>query len=96
MLTQEIRTKLIEQIQENPQKAIEEIKKDPEILKFLLARDTELNKTKEQLANERIKYVNMNSQMQRQLDEQAKKLKTTQGLLIGAGVLWFLSLLDKK
>jgi hypothetical protein len=96
MLTDELRKKLIKLMQENPQEAMKELQKDPKLLEILLNNDSELKKTKEELNNERIKYVNMTSDMQVQLRQKAADLKTTQGLLIGAGVLFLLSLLGKK
>ena len=95
MLSDDLRNKLLELMKTKPQEAIKEFQKDPKLLEILLNSDNELNKTKEQLNNDRIKYVNMTSAMQKDLKEQAAKLKTTQGLLIGAGLLWFLNLLDE-
>ncbi len=96
MLIQELRDKLINLMKEHPQKAIEELQKDPRLVDILLNNDNELKKTKEQLHNERIKYVNMTSQMQLELKQRSVELKISQGLLIGAGVLLLLSLLKKK
>lgn len=83
-------------MKENPQEAIKELQNDPKLLELMLHNDDELKKTKQELNNERIKYVNMTNQMQQELVVQAEKLNTTQGLLIGAGVLLLLSLLRKK
>ena len=96
MLTQELRQSLIKKIRENPKEAIKELERNPKILDLLLTSDVELQKKQEELRNEKVKYVNMTSHMQTQLRQQADKLKTTQGLLIGAGVLFLLSLLDEK
>ena len=94
MLTDNLRTNLIDLMKTNPQEAIKEFQKDPKLFEILLSQNTELNKTKEQLNNDRIKYINMTSAMQNNLKEQAEKLKTTQGLLIGVGLLWFLNRLS--
>jgi len=90
MLTQDLRNKLVHAIKTDPKEAIKFIEKDPRILELLLNNDREL----EQEKNEKIKYVNITHQMQSQLQEEAKKLNTTQGLLIGAGVLLLLTLLE--
>ncbi|MBI5391414.1 hypothetical protein HZB00_00260 [Candidatus Woesearchaeota archaeon] len=92
MLSKELREKLIQAMKKDPKEALKEIEKDPRILEFLLNRDQEA----EMERNEKIKYVNMTYEMQNKLAEEAKKLNTTQGLLIGAGILLILSLLDKE
>lgn len=92
MLSKELREKLIQAMKKDPKEALKEIEKDPRILDILLNSDREAETEK----NERIKYVNMTYEMQNRLSEEAKKLNTTQGLLIGAGILLLLSLLDKK
>lgn len=89
MLSQDLRNQLIHSMRTNPKDAIKEIEKDPRILEILL-NNIETEK------NEKIKYINMTSQMQLQLEQKAKQLKITQGLLIGAGILLILSLLDNK
>ena len=91
MLTENLRKELIEKIRNHPKEAIKIIEKEPKILEILLNATKEAEKEKA----EKIKYVNMTMQMEQQLQEKAKQLNTTQGLLIGAGVLWLLSLLDK-
>lgn len=95
MLTQDLRNKMMDMIRKNPLAAIKELEKNPELLKLLLNNDNKLQETEEALKNERIKYVNMTNQMQAQLVEQAEKLRTTQGLLIGAGLLFLLAHLDQ-
>lgn len=90
MLSQDFRDKLIRKMKENPKEAIAELKKQPKILDILLASDIQA----EQETKERVKYVNMTQDMQVQLVQKSKELKTTQGLLIGAGILLLLSLLD--
>ena len=92
MLSKELREKLIEAMKKDPKEAMKEIEKDPRILELLLNNDREAEMEK----SEKIKYVNMTYQMQNKLAEEAKKLNTTQGLLIGAGILLLLSLLDKE
>lgn len=84
MLSEDLRKKLRQSIKKNPKEAAKLIEKEPQILEALLNNDEQI-----------IKYINMNSQMQTQLEEKAKELKTTQGVLIGAALLWFLYLLDK-
>ena len=71
---------------------MKEIEKDPGILKLLLNsdREAEIERT------EKIKYVNMTYDMQNRLSQESKKLKVTQGLLIGAGILLLLALLDER
>lgn len=83
MLSDEFREILRKKLSKNPKEAIKEIEKDPQILNLLL--DSESEKTK---------YVKMNQDLQNKLQQQADKLNVTQGLLIGAGLLLFLSLLD--
>ena len=90
MLTKELREKLIELMKNKPKEAIKEIEKEPQILKILLNSDNEAENERK----EKLKYVNMTSQMQTQLEQKSKDLKTTQGILIGAGILLILSLLD--
>lgn len=77
-------------MKDKPKDAIKEIEKNPDILKILL---NDSNRAEAE-RKEKLKYVNMNCQMQNQLEEKSKKLKTTQGVLIGAGILLLLSLLD--
>ena len=96
MLSDELRTKLMELMKSNPQEAVKEVQKEPKFLEILLNNENELKNTKEQLTNERTKYVNMTAAMQTNLKEQAEKLKTTQGLLLGAGLLLFLRLLSEE
>ena len=91
MLSQELRKKLKEEIKKDPKKALKMIEKEPQILQILLNSEEKAEET----YKEKIKYVNMNSQMQAQLEEKAKQLKITQGILIGGALLWFLSLLDE-
>lgn len=83
MLTDDFRNKLMQKLTQNPKEAVREIEKNPQILKFLL--DSE---------SEKIKYIKMNKDLQIQLQRQSKKLNVTQGWLIGAGLLLFLSLLN--
>lgn len=85
MLSEEFREKLMKNLIQNPKEAVKEIEKDPQILKMLL--DSE---------GEKIKYIKMNEELQTKLQEQARKMNVTQGWLIGAGLLLFLSLLDSK
>jgi len=90
MLTENLRKELMEKIRKNPKEAIKIISKEPKILEILL----NANKEAERERIEKIKYVNMTVQMEHRLQEKARQLNTTQGLLIGAGILWILSLLD--
>lgn len=85
MLSEEIREKLIKKLIQSPKEAVREIEKDPQILKMLL--DSE---------GEKIKYIKMNEELQTKLQDQARKMNVTQGWLIGAGLLLFLSLLDDR
>lgn len=101
MLSKELREKLIELMKKVPKEAIKEIEKDPKILEILLNNDLRLENEKERYAKqletekrEKIKYINMTYDMQVRLEEKARQLRTTQGLLIGAGILLLLSLLD--
>lgn len=96
MLSEELRIKLAQMMKDNPQEAIKEIQNDPKLLEILLNNDNELHKTKQELNNERTKYVNMTSSMQQDLREKSAQLKVSQGLLIGAGVLLLLKLLDEN
>ena len=92
MITKDIIDRLREDLKKNPEKAIEVLKKEPQIIEMLLNASEEVEKEK----NEKVKYVNMNAQMDRQLRDTAEQLKTTQGTLIGAGLLFLLLLLDKN
>ena len=92
MLTEELRTKLVQTIKDDPREAIKLIKKEPKILDLLLNSENQLAQERQ----EKIKYINMTQQMNLQLQQEAKKLKKTQGILIGAGLLLLLSLLEKK
>lgn len=83
MLTDDFRDNLMKKLVKNPIEAVKEIEKNPQILKFLL--DSE---------GEKIKYIKMNKELQTKLQQQSDKLNVTQGWLIGAGLLLFLSLLD--
>jgi hypothetical protein len=92
MLTQDLRDKLAEKMKNNPKEAINMIQSDPHILEILLNANEEAEREK----NEKIKYVNMTMEMDRQLKERANQLKTTQGALIGAGILLLLALLKDE
>lgn len=85
MLTDTFRQKLRQQLVKEPRQAVKEIEKNPQILKFLL--DSE---------EQKIKYIKMNQELENRLQQQAEKLNVTQGWLIGAGLLLFLSLLDDR
>ena len=87
MLSQELVIKLTQLLKEKPKEAIKEIEQEPKILEVLLnsAKEADVEKTR---------YVNMTAEMQQKLQEKSKELKVTQGLLIGAGVLLILSLLE--
>ena len=75
---------------------VKEIEKNPNILSILLDDQKELARTKQELNNERTKYVIMTAEMQRQLQAKAEELKTTQGLLIGGAILMLLSQMNKR
>ncbi len=92
MLSDELRTKLSLMMKDNPRAALKEIEQNPKILEILLMNDNEVQKER----NEKIKYINMTQSMQLQLQQEADRLKTTQGLLIGAGILLLLSWLEKN
>ena len=84
MLSDRIRADLRKKLRDNPKSAVKEIEKDPQILKMLL--DSE---------GDKIKYINMNDDLQNRLQEKADQLNVTQGWLLGAGLLLFLSLMDE-
>lgn len=92
MLTEELTKKLKELILKDPKTALAEIGKNPQILKALLDSQDNIEKEK----REKLKYVNMNQQMQFQLEQKSKELKTTQGVLIGAGIFLLLALLGNS
>ena len=85
MLSEDLREKLMKKLTHDPKEAIKEIENDPQILKLLLDSD-----------GEKIKYIKMNQELQNTLQRQSERLNLTQGLLIGAGLLFFLSLLDER
>lgn len=91
-MTENLRKDLRKMIVEDPKTAIKTIEKEPNILEMLLNADEEADRER----REKIKYVNMTMQMDQQLREKAKQLKTTQGVLIGAGILLLLSLLERE
>ena len=91
MLSKELRDKLMKLIRENPKEAIKEIEKEPQLLDILLRSENRL----ENEEREKIKYINMTQQSQKQLQEASKKLKTSQGALIGLGIILLLELFDK-
>ncbi len=84
MLSLEFREKLMKMLRERPKEAVKQIEKDPQILKMLL--DSESEKTK---------YIKMNDELQKRLEQKADQLNVTQGWLLGAGLLLFLSLMDE-
>lgn len=86
-----IQKKLMQIMKDDPKEAIKIIENEPKLLEILLTSEDQLEKEK----SEKIKYINMTRGMEIQLQEAAKKLKTTQGLLIGAGIFWLLSNLKK-
>lgn len=83
MLSDDIREDLRKKLIKNPKQAVKDIEKDPQILKMLL--DSE---------SEKIKYIKMNEELQTRLQQKAHDLNVTQGWLLGAGLLLFLSLMD--
>jgi len=83
MLSDIIRKDLRKKLTENPKAAVREIEKDPQILKMLLDSD-----------GEKIKYIKMNEELQNMLQKKANDLNTTQGWLLGAGILLLLSLMS--
>lgn len=85
MLSDDFREKLMRKLTQDPKEAVKEIEKNPQILKILL--DSE---------GEKVKYIKMNEDLQTKLQQQAQKLNVTQGWLIGAGLLLFISLLDER
>ena len=85
MLGDDFREKLMRKLIQDPKEAVKEIEKNPQILKLLL--DSE---------GEKVKYIKMNEDLQTKLQQQSAKLNVTQGWLIGAGLLLFLSLLDER
>jgi len=85
MLIDDFREKLKRKLIQDPKEAVKEIEKNPQILNLLL--DSE---------GEKVKYIKMNEELQTRLRQQSEKLNVTQGWLIGAGLLLFLSLLDDK
>jgi len=91
MLTKELREKLRQEIKSDPRRVVELLEKEPQIIEILLDSDEQI----EQERNEKIKYVNMSAEMDRQLRNKANQLKTTQGALIGTAILSLLLLFDK-
>jgi len=85
MLSEDFRDKLMKKLIQSPKDAVKEIENDPQILRILLDSDSE-----------KIKYIKMNQELQNMLQHQSERLNVTQGLLIGAGLLLFLSLLDER
>ncbi len=85
MLTDDFREKLKRKLTQDPKEAVKEIEKNPQILNILLDSD-----------GEKVKYIKMNQELQTKLTQQSQKLNVTQGWLIGAGLLLFLSLLDDR
>lgn len=99
MLTKEFRDKLVKLVKNDIKTAIKELELNPKLLELLLSDQDELERAKAEIAHERserIKYINMTAEMERQLREQATRLQTTQGLLIGAGVFMLLQHLEGR
>jgi hypothetical protein len=92
MLTEELTKRLRELIIKNPTEAINEIGRNPQIIKALLDSQNEVESER----RDKLKYVNMNQQMQIQLEQKSKELNMTQGVLIGAGIFLLLALLSKS
>jgi len=84
MLNKILINSLREKLRENPKDAVKVLEEDPQILRALLDAESET-----------IKYINMSNQMEQQLRETAQRLKTTQGVVIGVGILFLLMLLDR-
>lgn len=95
MLTENIRKELMENIKKNPKEIRKILEDDPKMFEMLLSEVQKVKDEANQERQEKIKYINMTNQMETQLREQAQKLQTTQGVLIGVGILWLLSQLDK-
>ncbi len=66
----------------NPTNAVKSIEENPKLLESLLQSD-----------EDKVKYVKLSNKMDMQLREQAEKLKTTQGALLGLGLMFLLMLL---
>jgi hypothetical protein len=98
ILTDELKKKLKEQLKNNPTEAIKIIQQNPKLIEALLAAEDEksrLENEKHGLDGERVKYMNISSQLNQQLVTTAQDLKTTQGFLLGAGLLVLLMLMDR-
>ena len=91
MLSDALVQTLKEKMKNDPSEVIKEIEHNPKILELLLNNSGEVELQK----NEKIKYINLTSNMNKQLQEKSDQLKITQGLLIGAGIFLILSLLDE-
>lgn len=91
MITQDFIAGLREDLKKDPSKVIKILEKEPQVLEMLLNATEQVEKER----NEKIKYVNMTAEMDRQLRDTAEQLKTTKGTLLGAGALLLLLLLDK-
>lgn len=99
MFSEELRNRMLTQLSENPEAVAKEIQNNPNLLKALLDSDKQLAQTQQQLdneRNERIKYVNMTAAREDELRQKAVELRTTQGALLGLGLLMLLSALSKK
>lgn len=90
MLREDLRNKLKSKLLKNPKEAVKMIEEDPAIVKLLLE---EIETKENEQRIEKVRYMNITRSMDQQLRETAERMKTTQGFLIGAGVLIFLMLL---
>ena len=93
MLAEELRQRMTTLIKEHPEEAIKEFESNPDIMNLVLS-DQQSRQDAARARAENVKYVKMNSELQQQLEEKARSLKVTQGVLIGFGVLFLLSQLD--
>ena len=92
MLSDELRTKMVALMRTEPQKAVKEIEAHPEILSMLLNDSASLQQEK----NEKIKYIILNQRLEAQIDELAKRLNISKGLLLGAGAFLLVSAFSKQ
>lgn len=98
ILTDELKKKLKEQLRSNPTEAVKILQENPKLIEALLAvedKKSQLENAVQQSESERVKYVNMSRQLNQQLTKTAQDLKITQGVLLGAGFLFLLMLLDR-
>ena len=95
MITEELRDKILDKLNTDPNAALKELGENPQFLKAILSDHKQKDEQLKLEKNERVKYIQMNANMNTELQKRAEQLQMSQGLLIGVGLLWFLRELER-